>query len=249
MKTPSDSPYSSVSELDNRAALAELFRVAPLGPSLIDHLVLFLKRQDIMRLLFFKELYDKIIDTHGVILEFGCRWGTNLALLTALRGIYEPFNHNRRIVGFDTFEGLAGISARDGSSEFAQAGAYGTAPVYNEYLEQVLASLEAECPLPHMRKFEIVKGDVRQTLPSYLERNPQTVVALAYFDMDIFEPTKAALEAIRPHITKGTVIGFDEMNWQVFPGPTLALKEVFGLDRFKIHRSPLQPIPGWIEIT
>jgi len=41
------------------------------------------------------------------------------------------------------------------------------------------------------------------------------------------------------HVTKGTVIGFDELNYHEFPGETLALKEVFGLDKYKIRRSPL----------
>jgi hypothetical protein len=166
-----------------------------------------------------------------------------------LRGIFEPYNHNRRIIGFDTFEGLKGVSAKDGGASVAVDGAYDTAPSYEQFLEKTLACLEAECPLPHIRKFELVKGDIRQTLPDYLQRNPQTIVSFAYFDMDIYEPTKAALEAIMPHVTKGTIIGFDEVNWDTFPGPTLAIKEVLGLDRFKIHRSPLQPIPGWIEIV
>lgn len=66
--------------------------------------------------------------------------------------------------------------------------------------------------------------------------------------MDIYEPTKVVLEMIMPHVTKGTVIGFDEMNWKEMPGPTLALKEVIGLSKYKIIHSPLQPIPGYIVI-
>jgi hypothetical protein len=246
---PSNMPFSAESEIENRARLRALYESSPLGRDTVDQLQLFLRRGDVMRLLFFTELYRKIIDTHGIVMEFGCRWGKNLSLMTALRGIYEPYNHNRRIVGFDTFDGLKGVSGADGASPLVREKAYGTATGYEGYLEQVLTALEAECPIPHIRKFEIVKGDVRETVPAYLARNPQTVIALAYFDMDIYEPTKAALEAIRPHLTKGSIVGFDEMNWAAFPGPTLALKEVFGLGAYKICRSTLQPIPGWIEIA
>jgi len=246
---PSTMPFSAQSEIENRARLRDLFESSPLGSDAVEALQLYLRRGDIMRLLFFTELYQKIIGTHGVIMEFGCRWGKNLSLMTALRGIYEPYNHNRRIIGFDTFDGLRGTSAADGECSLVQEKAYGTAPGYEAHLEQVLTALEAECPIPHIRKFEIVKGDVRESVPAYLTRNPQTVIAFAYFDMDIYEPTKAALDAIRPYLTKGSIVGFDEMNWHAFPGPTLALKEVFGLGTYKIHRSPLQPIPGWIEIA
>lgn len=34
-------------------------------------------------------------------MEFGVRWGQNLALFESFRGIYEPYNYNRKIVGFD----------------------------------------------------------------------------------------------------------------------------------------------------
>jgi len=247
-RKPSNAPFSAEVEKKTYAQLKELFQDSPAGDSLNEILPLYMGRGDLMRILFFKELYEKIINVHGVVMEFGCRWGKNLSVMTALRGIYEPYNHNRKIVGFDTFEGLRGISAKDGEDGNIQEGAYDTAPNYVEHLEQVLTCMEDVCPLPHMKKFELVPGDVRDTLPQYLERNPQTIIAFAYFDMDIYEPTKAALEAILPHITKGTIIGFDEMNWSTMPGPTLALKEVFGLDKYTIHRSPLQPIPGWIEI-
>ena len=75
-----------------------------------------------------------------------------------------------------------------------------------------------------------------KTLPAYLNCNPETIVALAYFDLDIYEPTLACLKLIRDRITKGTVLGFDELNDHSTPGETVALKEALGLDRFAIKR-------------
>jgi hypothetical protein len=57
----------------------------------------------------------------------------------------------------------------------------------------------------------------------YLENNPETIIAFAYFDFDLYEPTKICLEAILPHSTKGAIIGFDEINSHIFPGETKAL--------------------------
>ena len=51
---------------------------------------------------------------------------------------------------------------------------------------------------------------------------------MAYFDFDIYEPTKECLKLIKDHITKGTIIGIDELNTSDFPGETVALKEVLG---------------------
>lgn len=238
----------SQAELTNRERLQDLFKASSLGDERIDHLGLYMTRQQLMRILFFQELYAKIVNVHGVIMEFGCRWGTNLAVMTALRGILEPYNHNRKLIGFDTFEGLTEIGESDNPSEFIHEGAYRTSKGYEQELRQILTALEQECPIPHIAKHEIIGGDVRKTLPKYLTENPQTVIAMAYFDMDIYEPTKTALEAIMPFVTKGTILGFDEMNWNVCPGPTRALDEVIGLRNCRIMRSPLQPIPGYVVI-
>jgi hypothetical protein len=40
-------------------------------------------------------------------------------------------------------------------------------------------------------------------------------------------------------MTKGTVLAFDELISFVSPGETVALREVFGLDRIRIRRSPV----------
>ena len=85
------------------------------------------------------------------------------------------------------------------------------------------------------------------SLPHFLKR-PETIFALVYFDFDIYEPTKNCLQLIKDHVTKGTVLAFDELNCPDFPGETVALKEVFPLDRHAIKRSPLNPLISYMVI-
>lgn len=244
----SSTPKASKPEISVFENLDKLLKENPLKDELISNLPLFNSRQVFMRQLFFYELYQKILNTHGVIMEFGCRWGTNLSTLISIRGILEPYNHNRTIVGFDTFQGLSGVSAKDYDGSLVQEGAYKTSKNYKQYLEKILENLEFLCPINHIKKHKIIEGDVKSTFPNYIKDNPQTVVALVYLDMDIYEPTKFVLDNIKPYLTKGSIVVFDEMNWKEFPGPTIALKEIFGLAKYKIYRSPLQPIPGYIII-
>ena len=96
-----------------------------------------------------------------------------------------------------------------------------------------------------LKKFELVKGDATKTIKEYLERNPQTVIALAYFDLDLYEPTKECLKAILPFLTKGSIIGFDELNAEVFPGETIAFREVLG-NNFKIEKSKMSSQESFI---
>lgn len=238
---------SSQSEVDKRTNFLELYKQCPIPDNeILSNLGLFLNRQTLSRILFMQELYKQIINVHGVVMEFGVRWGQNLALFESFRGMYEPYNYNRKIIGFDTFSGFPDVDAKDGLK--VHKGDYGVTDSYELYLEQVLNYHESESPISHKKKFELIKGDATKTIDQYLGDHPETIVALAYFDFDIYQPTRQCLEAIKDRVTKGTVIAFDELNCPEFPGETLAFKEVFGLDRFAIKRSPMSPLCSWIVI-
>ena len=105
---------SSSKEKDAQGKLVELLKSTTIpDDELLANLGLFLTSKNLSRLLFFYEIYKKIVHTHGIIVEFGVRWGQTLSLMSALRGIFEPFNRHRKIVGFDTFEGFRGLSKDD----------------------------------------------------------------------------------------------------------------------------------------
>lgn len=226
--------FGAADEADRRVQLAQLLRQSPIpNQELMLNVGLYLTPQTLSRVLFMDFLYRQILDTQGVVVEFGCRWGQNMSLYTSLRGIYEPFNRLRRVIGFDTFSGFVSVASEDGKS--VDAGDYATTPRYEDHLAQVLELQEKESPMGHLRKHEIVKGDATKTFADFLARNPQTIVALAYFDFDLFEPTRDCLKLLEPYLTKGSVIGFDELNDDTTPGETVALREVFGLGRFAIR--------------
>ena len=82
----------------------------------------------------------------------------------------------------------------------------------------------------------------------YLKENPETIVSMAYFDFDIYEPTKRCLELIKDRLTKGSVIAFDELNCVDYPGETQAVMEVFGLSKYKINHSRFSPTQSYIVI-
>ncbi len=237
----------SEEEQTRRAAFASLLRSAPLPEDeLLSNLGLFVRRQSWARYLFMHELYRRALDVHGVVMEFGTRWGQNLALFSVFRGMYEPYNHTRKIVGFDTFSGFPEVSVEDGANLAVAPGAYSVTAGWEKTLEEILAYHESESPISHLRKFELVKGNVSQTLPDYLQRHPETVVALAYFDMDIYQPTRDALVAIRPHLTRGSVVGFDEACFAPLPGETVALREVLGLGSVRLQRSLYSPTTSFL---
>ena len=60
------------------------------------------------------------------------------------------------------------------------------------------------------KNFEIVTGDVFDTVPDYLENNPGFRASIINFDLDIEEPTYFCLNALWERIVLGGVLIFDE---------------------------------------
>jgi hypothetical protein len=240
---------SSSTEKDAFKQFVDHFKASPLpDDEILPNLGLFLTSKALARILFFYEIYQKVVFRHGIIAEFGVRWGQTLSILSALRGIFEPFNRHRKIVGFDTFEGFKGVSEIDGQLHKTRDGSFTVAPDYETYLDKILSLQEALNPIPHLKKYELIKGDALETVPHYLKQHPETIISLAIFDFDIYTPTKAALEAIKPHLCKGSILVFDELCDDIFPGETVALQEVFGLNNVRIQRLPMTARISYLEV-
>jgi hypothetical protein len=208
----------------------------------VDSLVL-LKRQSLSRVLYLNHLYQLIINVPGVICEFGVKWGATLTQLIALRGIYEPYNHSRTIFGFDTFEGHSVIDEKDGF--LPKIGDFATLNGYEDTLETILQLQESYNPISNITKHKLIKGDASVTIDDWLKDNPHAIISMAIFDMDVYTPTKNVLEKILPRLTKGSILVFDELNCETYPGETQALFEVLGFNALALRRFPHQPFCAW----
>ena len=239
--------FASAEEVEGYDKLCELSKRSPIpDKEMLANLGLFLVRGSFVRLMFMHQLYLKTLHTSGVIMEFGVRWGQNLALCMTFRNIYEPYNLSRKIIGFDTFEGFPAVSSLDGGAPAARVGGLSVTPNYETYLEEILSAHQKTAPRTGIKQHQLIKGNVIETLPKYLEDHPETIISLAYFDMNLYEPTKTCLELIRPHLAKNSVVGFDQIVWDEFPGETLALKEAWGLSSFEIMRDPVAPHQSYV---
>src|SRR5262249_13793274 len=80
--------------LQSRVRQMELFRRTPLPPQeLATNLGLYLRSTMVAKILYLDELYRQVLPLPGVVMEFGCWWGANLALFSSLRAVHEPYNY------------------------------------------------------------------------------------------------------------------------------------------------------------
>lgn len=212
---------------------------------------LYLRASGLVKFLVLNDLYLRIRDTPGAILEFGCWFGQNLVIFENLRAIYEPFNKTRQIVGFDTFAGYTRTSSKDAAGDpvFVE-GNFGTLGGYDRYLERLLQVHEGNNVLGHIRgNHKVIRGDVTKTAPGFFKDHPEVSVALAFLDMGLYEPTRAALAALKPHLLPGSVVVLDEFTWSSAKGEAIAFREVFGSRGYRIEQSRLTPMRAIVTIS
>jgi hypothetical protein len=201
----------------------------------------FVPRQALATFLARERLFQQIREVHGHIVECGVFRGAGFFSWSNLSAIFEPYNHVRRIIGFDTFEGFTAVSNDDvgGAMPYKHVG--GLATHAGAEIRQAIELHDLNRPIGHIRRSELVVGDACETIPVYVSENKHLVVALLYLDFDVYEPTKIAIETFWPRMPKGSVIAFDELNQKQWPGETMAVLHSIGIETLRIRRFEFNP--------
>ena len=195
----------------------------------LDNFPKYITRTSMARFLTKYEIFKKILDVQGVVVECGVLFGGGLMSWAHFSSILEPANHQRRIFGFDTFEGFPDVTENDKSKSSSQFCKNGELYVDSELdLKTGINIYDKTRFFNNVPKVSLIRGNVLNTVPDFLEENQQLVISLLYLDFDIYKPTKFCLETFLPRMTKGSIIAFDQLNNPQWPGETKAAFEVFG---------------------
>jgi len=205
------------------------------------------------RLMVRYEIYKRILNVKGCILECGVRRGGGLMAWAKMSALFEPFGVHRKVIGFDTFEGFPSVSEKDElrgehRNDQLRPGGFGVEPGSYEHLQQRIQDFQQRWVLLQNQKVELVRGDACLTLPEYVKANPHLLVSLLFMDFDLYEPTKVALDTLLPRMPKGAVLAFDEINNPAWPGETCALLDCLNLRDHRIEKFPFEPNISFIVL-
>lgn len=201
----------------------------------------FVPRQALATFLARERMFQKIKGVHGHIIECGVFRGGGYFSWSQLSAIFEPYNHTRRIVGFDTFEGFPSMADADGEASLPYKRAGGLASHAADEVHEAIRLQDLNRPLGHLPRHELVIGDACDTIPGYVEKNKHLVVALLYLDFDLYAPSKIAIETFWPRMPRGAIIAFDELNQKQWPGETMAVLDSIGVGALRIERFEFNP--------
>ena len=187
------------------------------------------------------ELYKRIIDLPGTIAEFGVYKANSLIRWLSLRQIFET-SSARRIIGFDAFgtfptKDLSSVNSDlNFIKEFEKSGGDGLS------LEETNFILKAKS----FTNYELIDGDVRNTLLDFLKKNTSEKFSLIHLDMDVYEPTAFVLNKLFDRLVTGGLIVIDD--YDTVEGATTAVDEfIVQHPNLKIERLPYNNIPYFIR--
>jgi hypothetical protein len=207
----------------------------------------YVRRQHLKRFLAMYEIFKLILPVKGSIVECGVFRGFSVMAWAKLSAILEPENLTRRVYGFDSFNGFPSVTEMDRSIAGDAAAGDFQGSSYDE-LQELIRVYDQDRFLGHIPKVQLIRGDATKAIPDFVKENSHLLVSLLFLDMDLYEPTKAALEHFLPRMPKGAVLAFDELDNPIWPGETTALLEKLNINRLKIQRLEWDPYIGYVVI-
>ena len=192
----------------------------------------------ISKLIYQYEIYKKIVEIPGDIIECGVYKGASLIRFLTFRDILENYN-SRKVWGFDIF----GKFPKKNLDKFDKAFVKyfekeGGSGINLDELNQILKEKK-------FSNFELIKGPIEKTLPIFCKKNLGKKIALLHLDLDVYEPTKLSLNILYKNISKGGIILIDDYNQVI--GANKAIDEFLNLHKnLKIKKLNFLYAPSYI---
>ncbi len=182
------------------------------------------------------ELFKMSLEIPGAIVECGVFKGASFVRLATFRQLLANPSA-KKMIGFDAFGQFPTTNfSEDIKWREVFINDSGEEGIGDDQLMQVLKQKKVDTNV------ELIKGDVCKTLPEYVAKYPALKISFLNIDVDVYEPTKAALDNLYDKVSRGGVILLDDYS-NVFPGANKAVDDFFKDKKVLIKRLPFSLTP------
>lgn len=165
--------------------------------------------------------YFDALEDHNIV-EFGAyRGGSSLFMAYLLKRLYPEAS----LFACDTY---AGMPETNMNADLHRKG---------DFADADLAGFQRAREEAGLDQLYIVQGLVQDTFPAKLPRKYK--FGLAHFDMDIYEPTAYAQDAVWPMMTRGGYFVYDDATVSTCIGATQAVEDL--IRRRGLHSEQIYP--------
>ncbi len=207
---------------------------------------IYTRRIFLKRFLAHYEFFRMTVDLPGDIVELGVYRGTTLMGWANFLEIRNMGDRQKQVFGFDNFAGFNEFHEKDGKPDEKTGktltGFDGGA--FEEILEDAISIYDRDRFIPYKPRVVLVKGNIEETVPRFVEENPGLRISLLHFDCDVYLPTRVALEHLWDRVVQGGIVLFDEYGLRPWEGESAAVDEFFADKKVRIRRLDWSPNPG-----
>ncbi|MDA7815682.1 TylF/MycF family methyltransferase [Porticoccaceae bacterium] len=206
---------------------------------------LYMKQERLAKFLVHYELFKRANELPGTIIECGVFKGTSLMRFAMLRNLLGT-NASSKILAFDVFSDDYPTTdyAEDNEQRQFWIDTAGESSISVDQMTKVM----------HDRgigNFDLIAGDVLDTIPNYISENPGLKISLLNIDIDFVEPTLCALENFYDLVVPGGIIIFDNYagegdSGKFLHGDTKGIDDFFQSTNAEIKRFPFAARPCYM---
>lgn len=154
----------------------------------------------------------------GDIVEVGVFKGSGVATFIKFLEIFCP-NSNKKVIGFDLFDTQEAsfiLNSKDSNiDKITMTTEYCKVDQAELCLNKVEENLYKISDKSN-NKIKLIKGDIENSVPKFIQENPGFRTSLIYMDVDIARPTYHALINLWDRLLPGGIILFDEYEHHIF---------------------------------
>jgi hypothetical protein len=202
------------------------------------HFPVLARRQWLKRFLAHAELFKMTLEVPGDIAELGVYRGLGLFTWANLLETWCIGDRTKVVHGFDNWQGFTAVSPDD-CRPLVEG--FFSPEQYEEELQSAIGIFDSDRFIPGKPRIRLHKGQIESTVSQIA---PGIRFSLVHFDCDLYRPTKIALEALWPKISRGGVVIFDEYGIPDWPGETAAVDEFLAGKDLKLRTLSWTNTPG-----
>jgi len=187
---------------------------------------------NIGNVIYWWKFFEMVSGIDGDVVECGIGRGRSLLVILAINWfLAKKEGGQRRVFGYDSFEGFPEPTLEDASKRAPKKGEWSRSPSGKyKYSIDFIKMVLSKAGLPVARLPLVL---TRGFFCDSLKKHPDRPIALLHLDGDLYQSYKDCLVNLYEKVARGGVIVFDDFQGRrpqldAFPGSRLAIKEFLG---------------------
>lgn len=194
--------------------------------TILHNYMAFIQRRDLPQLLAYYELFKKVKNIPGSIVECGVFIGNGLFTWSKLMETFLPGVRGRKVYGFDNFKGYTKeVNKVDEKAVDFIKNLVGDFTVEKELVQKLIELNNLDNLIMGVERVKLYEGDLSSSIHIFKEEEIGVRISLLLCDVNLYEPTKEILNSFYDLIVPGGIIALRGYGVKPWEGESKAVDE------------------------